>query len=176
MFCDFRWPDFLNQYAPGKIGSTGLAEPKFLNAVTGKNLTFRDGMKLGQKIWNLDHAIWTLQGRHRDMVHFAEYIYRNKSVGVEGPVLGLTGRKNGKWVYFNALGRRMIKSKFEEFKTRFYKLQGWDTESGFPKYKLQGWDTESGFPKRSTLQDHGLSRVADELEQHQKLGKENGGG
>jgi len=162
MFCDFRWPDFLNQYAPGKIGSTGLAEPKFLNAVTGKNLTFRGGMKLGQKIWNLDHAIWTLQGRHRDMVHFAEYIYRNKSVGVEGPVLGLTGRKNGKWVYFNALGRRMIKSKFEEFKTRFY--------------KLQGWDTESGFPKRSTLQDHGLSRVADELEQHQKLGKENRGG
>lgn len=122
LFCDWRWPDFLNMNAPGKTGSTGEAEPKFLNAVTGKNFTFLDGIELGRKIWNLDHAIWTLQGRHRDMVHFAEYIYTKPSEGVEGPVLFLTGRKNGKWIYFNALGRRMNKGKFEEFKTRFYKL------------------------------------------------------
>ena len=114
-------------------------------------------MELGKRIWNLDHAIWTLQGRHRNMVHFAEYIYRNKSVGVEGPVLGLTGRKKGKWIYFNALGRRMIKSKFEEFKTRFY--------------KLQGWDPTSGYPTRSTLDSLDLKHVADELETHGKLAK-----
>jgi aldehyde:ferredoxin oxidoreductase len=54
------------------------------------------------------------------------------------------------------------KSKFEEFKTRFF--------------KLQGWDPESGFPRRSTLQALGLSRVADELERNRKLGKEDGGG
>ena len=60
-FCDWRWPDFLNLYGPGKVGSTGIAEPKFLNAVTGKNFSFLDGIELGRKIWNLDHAIWTLQ-------------------------------------------------------------------------------------------------------------------
>lgn len=158
LFCDWRWPDFLNLQAPGKIGSTGVAEPRFLNAVTGKNLTFLDGIELGKKIWNLDHAIWTLQGRQRDMVHFAEYIYTKPSKGVEGPILFLTGRKNGKWIYFNALGRRMNKGKFEEFKTRFY--------------KLQGWDTSSGYPKRSTLESLGLDYVADELEENNILGKE----
>ncbi len=158
MFCDWRWPDFLNLRAPGKIGSTGEAEPKFLQAVTGKEISFSDGMELGRKIWNLDHAIWTLQGRHRDMVHFAEYIYTQKSKMVEAPVLFLPGRKNGKWDYYNMLGRRMEKQKFEEFKTRFY--------------TLQGWDTKTGYPKRSTLETLGLSHVADELESHGKLGLE----
>lgn len=158
LFCDWRWPDFLNMNAPGKIGSTGEAEPRFLNAVTGKNFTFLDGMELGRKIWNIDHAIWTLQGRQRDMVHFAEYIYTKPSKGVEGPILFLTGRKNGKWVYFNALGRRMNKGKFEEFKTRFY--------------KLQGWDIATGYPTRGTLKSLGLEHVADELERNGKLGKE----
>ena len=157
LFCDWRWPDFLNMNAPGKIGSTGEAEPRFLNAVTGKKFTFLDGIELGRKIWNLDHAIWTLQGRHRDMVHFAEYIYSKPSVGVEGLILYLTGRENGKWVYFNALGRRMDKEKFEEFKTRFY--------------KLQGWDTSTGYPTRNTLESLGLGYVVDELEEHRKLGK-----
>jgi aldehyde:ferredoxin oxidoreductase len=35
LFCDGRWPDFLNLYAPSKIGSIGQAEPKFFKAVTG---------------------------------------------------------------------------------------------------------------------------------------------
>jgi len=76
LYCDWRWPDFLNPYAHDKIGSTGEAEPMYLNAVTGNKFTFLDGMELGRKIWNFDNAIWTLQGRHRDMVHFADYIYR----------------------------------------------------------------------------------------------------
>jgi aldehyde:ferredoxin oxidoreductase len=70
----------------------------------------------------------------------------------------LTGRKNGKWDYYNMLGRRMEKEKFEEFKTRFY--------------KLQGWDTTSGYPTRKTLGSMGLDFVADELEKNGKLGKE----
>jgi aldehyde:ferredoxin oxidoreductase len=92
------------------------------------------------------------------MVHFAEYIYRNKSVGVEGPILGLTGRRNGKWEYINVLGRRMDKEKFERFKTRFY--------------RLQGWDPATGYPVRSTLEALDLAHVANELEEHGKLGKE----
>jgi len=127
LFCDWRWPDFVNRRAPGNVGSTGEAEPKFLNAVTGKNLTFLDGIELGKKIWNLDHAIWTLQGRHRDMVRFADFVYH-----------------------------RVDKDRFEAFKTRFY--------------ALQGWDTQTGFPKRRTLAHMGLGYVADELKAQGKLG------
>jgi aldehyde:ferredoxin oxidoreductase len=158
LFCDWRWPDFLNLQAADKIGSTGMAEPKFFKAVTGKNFSFLDGIKLGRKIWNLDHAVWTLQGRHRDMVHFANYIYNKPSSGVEGPILYLPGRKNGKWDYINVLGRFIDKKKFEEFKTRFY--------------QLQGWDTTTGYPTASTLKSLGLAHVADELKTKGKLGKE----
>ncbi len=125
LFCDWRWPDFVNERGPGKVGSTGEAEPKFLNAVTGKNLTFLEGIELGKKIWNLDHAIWTLQGRHRDMVRFADFV-------------------------------RIDTDRFEEFKTHFY--------------TLQGWNTDTGFPTRNTLAGMGLDYVADELETHGKLG------
>ena len=152
LFCDFRWPDFVNPNAPQKIGSTGKSEPQFLNAVTGKNVTFADGMALGRKIWNLDHAIWTLQGRHRDMVHFADYIYKVPFKGFSFmPV-----RDDGKWRYADISGRSIDKGKFEEFKSRFY--------------QLEGWATDTGYPKRSTLTSLGLEYVADELAKHAKLG------
>jgi aldehyde:ferredoxin oxidoreductase len=157
LFCDWRWPDFLNLYASNKVGSTGEAEPKFFNTVTGKNFSFLDGIKLGKKIWNLDQAIWTLQGRHRDMVHFAEFVYRRPAVGTDGPVHCMPARGNGKWQYVNMLGRTINKNKFEEFKTRFY--------------KLQGWDTTTGYPTRQTLESMNMAYVADELEKNNKLGK-----
>jgi len=65
----------INLNRPDKRGSTPEAEPKFLKAVTGIDLSFEESMELGRKIWNLDNCIWALQGRHRDMLQFAEYIY-----------------------------------------------------------------------------------------------------
>jgi len=32
------------------------AEPKFYNAVTGKNISYRDGMEIGRKVWNIQNA------------------------------------------------------------------------------------------------------------------------
>ncbi len=157
-FCDWRWPDFLNLYGPGKVGSTGIAEPKFLNAVTGKNFTFLDGIELGRKIWNLDHAVWTLQGRHRDMVHFADYFYTQRSFTFDGHLEYMPGRKDGKWSYIKTMGRHFDKEKFEEFKTRFY--------------KLQGWDTATGYPTGATLESIDLGYVADDLKKQGKLGRE----
>jgi aldehyde:ferredoxin oxidoreductase len=153
LFCDYRWPDFYNPYAPAKIGSTGESESKFLNAVTGKQYTFLDGIELGRKIWNLDQAIWTLQGRHRDMVHFADYIYNVPHKGFSF----MPGRKDGKWDYVNISGRCIDIKKFEEFKTLFY--------------QLEGWDPDTGYPTRSTLKSLNLGYVADELEKNGKLGK-----
>jgi aldehyde:ferredoxin oxidoreductase len=157
LFCDWRWPDFINVHAPDNTGSTGQAEPMFLKAVTGKDFSFLDGIELGRRIWNLDHAIWTLQGRHRDMVHFAEFIYRKPAYGSDGPVHCLPGRVNGEWQYIDTVGRRIDKQKFEGFKTAFY--------------KLQGWDETSGYPTRSTLESLSLGHVADELDKNDRLGR-----
>ncbi|MCX5896433.1 MAG: aldehyde ferredoxin oxidoreductase, partial [Proteobacteria bacterium] len=115
--------------------------------------SFAESIELGRKIWTLDNAIWTLQGRHRDMVQFADYIYdKPNTVKFIMPV-----NENGQWEYNPVGGRLIDRAQFEEFKTRYY--------------TLEGWDTESGWPKRSTLEALGLKSVADELESKEKLGK-----
>ncbi len=159
LFCDSRWPDFVNIHRPDNIGSTGIAEPKYVKAVTGKDFSFQDGIVLGRKIWNLDHAIWTLQGRHRDMVHFVDNIYNKRPLfPADVPNAYMPGKENGKWDYYGYSRRTLDRAKFDEFKTRFY--------------RLQGWDENSGYPKRSTLESLGLSYVADELEKCNRIGIE----
>lgn len=167
-FCDWQWPDFINPYSPDKIGSTGEAEPKFINAVTGAALTFLDGIEMGRKIWNLDRAIWTLQGRHRDLERFAEYIYRGVESGQPGtgsnhflPCYTLAeGASEYQWDYKNvrAKTRKIDRELFEDFKTRFF--------------QFEGWDPDTGYPSRQTLEQLGLGYVADELQKRGKLGKD----
>ena len=153
LLCDNRWPNFINSYAPDMIGSTGEAEPLFFNIVTGNNFTFLDGIELGRKIWNLDNAIWTLQGRHRDMVQFADYIYDIPAGSTDKTFFV---RKDGSWNASGIEPRTVDRQKFEEFKTLFY--------------NMQGWDTASGYPTRATLESLGLGYVADELEKNGRLG------
>jgi aldehyde:ferredoxin oxidoreductase len=158
LFCNNRWPDFVNIYSPDGSGATGLAEPRYVKAVTGKDLSFEDGMELGRKVWNLDHAIWTLQGRHRDMVHFADNVYEELPLFPAGsiPDVHMPGKESGQWGFYGYSQRTLDRDKFEEFKTRFY--------------ELQGWDTATGYPTRAALESLGLGYVAAELEENGKLG------
>jgi aldehyde:ferredoxin oxidoreductase len=93
------------------------------------------------------------------MVHFADYYYNKKGGGTGGDVPNayLPGLKDGVWDYRGYSRRKFDRAKFEEFKTIFY--------------KLQGWDTESGYPTKATLESMDLGYVADELENKGKLGK-----
>ena len=87
--CSFVESDY------GKTGLTPDYETKFFQAVTGKNWSFADCMKIGQKIWNMDRAIWILQGRTRDMEKFAPFMAKP---GVAGGSK-LPSHKSGAWVY-----------------------------------------------------------------------------
>ncbi len=153
LFCDFLYPDFLNMVTADNRGMVGQGEPKFFNAVTGKDFSFVDGIDLGKKIWALDNAIWTLQGRHRDMVCFADYIY-NEPLKMTAYV---PGTKDGQWQYINVKNRTIDKDKFEAWKTKYY--------------KFEGWDPKTGWPTRKSLKALGLEYVADELEANQRLGR-----
>lgn len=160
LFCNNRWPDFLNVNSPDQMGATGVAEPAYVKAVTGTDISFEDGIEIGRKIWNLDHAIWTLQGRHRDMVHFTDHIYDDQSLfpvdaGLEN--VYMPGKEDGKWGFYGYSERTLDRAKFEEFKTLFY--------------ELQGWDPATGYPTRPALEALGLGYVADELETQGKLGE-----
>jgi aldehyde:ferredoxin oxidoreductase len=163
LFCDLKWPDFYNTNTPSLEGATAsedAGEQVFWNAVTGNKLTFEDGIELGRRIWNLDNAIWVLQGRHRDMVHFSPYIYETKfERGELFPFYMWPCRdEKGEWKYTDLMGRSLDKGKFEGWKTIFY--------------HLEGWNTKTGWPKRSTLEKMDMKFVADTLEGAGRLGKE----
>jgi aldehyde:ferredoxin oxidoreductase len=158
-FCDWAWGDYFNQYGPNGRGMTGEGEPKFFNAVTGNKLTFDEGMEIGRKIWNLDRAIWILQGRTREMEVFTGYNYDQGAVPgyttYEAPYV-MPVFENNEWSYKSVAGRKLDRQKVEDWKTKFY--------------TVEGWDTKTGWPTRATLSKLGLDFVADELQKNQKLG------
>lgn len=151
LFCDWVWPQFFTPNRADKHGTTPEGEPRFFHAVTGKNISFVEGMELGRKIWNLDRSIWVLQGRHRDMEVHAGYVY---TVPTESPYY-VPVYKSGKWTYDANVGRVLNKTKFEEWKTRFY--------------NFEDWNSANGWPKRKTLESLGLKKVADTMQTRNKL-------
>jgi aldehyde:ferredoxin oxidoreductase len=151
-FCDWAYANFINPSSKNGEGYTPEAEPKFYNAVSGKHITFEDGMEMGRKIWNLDRAIWALQGRHRDQEVFSGYVYDLKTdVPYMLPIF-----KDGVWSYDPCMGRKLDRTKFEDWKTRYF--------------TFEGWDPKTGWPTQETLSKLGLDNVAAELKAAGKLG------
>jgi aldehyde:ferredoxin oxidoreductase len=103
-------------------------------------------------IWNLDRSIWVLQGRHRDMEIFSDYVY---DVPTTTPYL-LPVYENGEWRYDPNVERTLDRDQFEEWKTKYY--------------TIEGWNTSSGWPTRATLEELDLNHVADKLEAAGRLG------
>ena len=150
-FCGWRWPMCITCTTEDRRGPTPQAEEKFWNAVTGQNMSFADSMEVGHKIYTLDRSIWILQGRHRNMEVFPDYVYDQPTRGSEMPMY-----IDGKWTYDNGAGRTLDREKFEDWKTRFY--------------KFEGYNPENGYPTRKTLEKMNLKKVADLLEKRDKLG------
>ena len=72
--------------------------------------------------------------------------------------VGLTPEPFGdgsKWAYQEVKDMFLDKQSFEEWKTKFY--------------SLEGWDSANGWPTKSTLEGPGLGHVADELVSKAKI-------
>lgn len=152
LYCDWAFPRVFNWNRADMRGFTPEAEPRIFNAVTGADLSFDEGMEKGGMIWNLDRSIWALQGRHRDMEVFSDYVYE---VPTSSPY-PLPVYENGEWSYSDNLDRTLDRELFEEWKTKYF--------------ALEGWNTDSGWPTRATLEGLSLGNVADKLEAAGKLG------
>jgi aldehyde:ferredoxin oxidoreductase len=146
--CDWVWPYLINYADPdGDLtGATPDFEPQFFKAVTGRDMSYEESIELGRRIFTLDRAIWHLQGRTREQEVFPEWVY---SVPNNAPYL-LPVYEDGAWSYSPCLDRVLDRERFEDLKTRFY--------------ELEGWDPQSGCPTRATLESFDLGSVADELE------------
>lgn len=155
LLCDWVFGNSYNPLAPDRRGASPEAEPKFISAVTGKKISFVDGIEIGRKIWNLKRAIFVLQGRNRDNEKFSGYMYRpGASSAHNSPSIPVYD--GAKWDWVNCSDLYLDEDGFERWKTTFY--------------ELEGWDPRNGYPKRATLEKLGLRHVADVLESKKRLG------
>jgi aldehyde:ferredoxin oxidoreductase len=153
LFCD--QPNLFPSFIEGETNTSGITpegEPMFWNAITGQNMSFADSMVVGRKIWNLDRAIWVLQGRHRDQEKFTGCMLKPGMAGGTA----LPSYADGKWSYQKMKDRFLKADSVEQFKTTYY--------------GVEGWDPKSGWPTRATLEKLGMKNVADELAAKGKLG------
>jgi aldehyde:ferredoxin oxidoreductase len=95
-----------------------------------------------------------MAGRRRDKEQFAPFMY------MPGATFMSLGDKpvyqNGKWSFENQADLYLDKAGVESFKTHFY--------------KLEGWDADTGWPTRKTLEGLNLKKVADTMAKKGKLG------
>ena len=71
-------------------------------------------------------------------------------------MLPMYDEKTKKWSYSTGEGRKLDRARFEEWKTNFY--------------KFEGFNTANGWPTRKTLEAMGLKKVADVMQGKGKLG------
>jgi aldehyde:ferredoxin oxidoreductase len=155
LLCDWVFGNFYNPASQGGRGATPQAEPAFISAVTGKNISFVEGIETGRKIWNLVRAIFVMQGRTREIEKFSGYMYKpGASCAHNSPSLPVYNE--GEWSWKNCSDLYLSEEGVERWKTAFY--------------TLEGWNSKTGYPKRQTLESLGLKDVADVLQSRGKLG------
>lgn len=155
--CDWGpWPAFVNidATAGDNVGTSPEAEDRFFNAVTGKNRTFTEGMEVGRKIFNLDRAVWILQGRHRDAEVFTGYVYTIEAAGSTSKRLPVH-MADGTWEIQVLDDMFLDRDGVNAFLDNYY--------------TLEGWEPSTGYPTRATLEGLGLGNVADVLQTAGKL-------
>lgn len=155
LLCDWVFGNFYNPVSEGGRGASPEAEPAFINAVTGKNVSFIHGISTGQKIWTLVRAILVLQGRNRSIEKFSGYMYRPGASAAHNqpsiPVYDGT-----EWAWKDCSNLFLSEEGVERWKTAFY--------------ECEGWDPQTGYPRREILEKLGLKHVADILQSRGKLG------
>jgi len=152
--CEMLLPSFMAQSADGIAGPSPELEYRYYQAVTGSKQTLADTIETGRKIWNMERAIRVMAGRHRDKEQFAPFMFMpgaTFALGMSKPVY-----QDGKWSFENQDDLYLDRDGVEEFKTNFY--------------RSEGWDVATGRPKRNTLEELGMNKVADVMAARGKLG------
>ena len=123
--CDWIYPIF-SSYATGDRGGDTSAESQLLAAVTGEPFSEEELNRVGERVWNLGRAIMVREGRTREEDTFHETYFSDR------------------------YGEKAVsRGDFEEAKTQYY--------------QLRGWDEKTGWPTREKLYQLGLPEVAEGL-------------
>ena len=102
----------------------------------------------------MERAIRVMAGRDRGKEQFTPFMY------MPGATFMSLGNKpiytNGKWSFEDQSDLYLDKEGVESFKTHFY--------------KLEGWDANTGWPTRNTLEGLNLKKIADIMANKGRLG------
>jgi aldehyde:ferredoxin oxidoreductase len=147
--CDLRWTMADINRAKGATGDS-VTEAQVYSAITGKEIDEAGLTLTGERIFNLQRAIFIRQGwqgRQNDSI--LDYFFTTplKKGDVFISPESLVPGQNGE--IFSRIGRVLDKNEFENMKTEYY---------GY-----RDWDTATGFPTRAKLNELDLKDVSDDL-------------
>lgn len=128
ILCDFLWPVIWVRYADNHVGDPTL-EGQVFSAITGRE-TDEEGMnKFGERIFNLQRAILMREGwGGRQGDRLLDYLYERPLKTYRFDAECLVPGKNGEPV--SRKGEVVEREKFEQMKSEYYELRGWDISSG----------------------------------------------
>jgi aldehyde:ferredoxin oxidoreductase len=134
VLCDVHWPMTVTSAGNpgGHVGDPTL-ESRIFSAITGKETSEEELYRTGERIFNLQRAIQVREGwGGRDGDGVLEYffthpleqgdVFFNPDAIMPGP--------DGKII--SRLGKALDRDGFERMKDDYYRLRGWDTETGLP--------------------------------------------
>jgi len=128
ILCDFLWPILWVRYSEDHIGDTSL-ESKILSAVTGKEVDEEGLNRMGERIFNLQRAIFTREGRvGRECENLLEVFYTTPLQKEHLNRHCLVPGKDGEPI--SRKGSVVERTEFEKIKSEYYGLRGWDLASG----------------------------------------------
>ena len=153
ILCDFLWPIIFIRGTEGHAGDPTI-ESQVFSAVTGTEADEEELNKLGERIFNLQRAVYLREGwggRQGDRLLDAFYKIPIESVRFDPDCL-VPGKGDEP---FSRKGAVVEAEKFEKMKSEYYELRGWDVPSGLPTMtklqELELGDVASDLAKRGLL-------------------------
>jgi len=136
ILCDFLWPIIWVRFADDHTGDPAM-ESRVLSAITGKEIDEAGLNRIGERIFNLQRAILLRQGwGGRQGDRLLDYLHDEPLSFVFFTPDCIVPGKNGEIV--SRKGAKIDRADFENLKSEYYVLRGWDVESGLPTEKKLG--------------------------------------
>jgi aldehyde:ferredoxin oxidoreductase len=134
----------------GDAAGIPVRESEVYSAITGKETDEEGLYRKGERIFNVQRAIMLRQGRPgREGDKLLDY-YHDVPLSQDELHLNVNGLAPGRdGEVISKIGTVLDRDKFEDMKSEYY--------------GLRGWDIESGYPTRNKLNELGLQDVAADL-------------
>jgi aldehyde:ferredoxin oxidoreductase len=133
--CDFAWPVYDDASQPDHAGDPGLERALF-TAVTGVALSQQDFDVIAERIFTLYRCILLREGRRGrvdDTLPEFMFIERDEMIadvfGMYNPDLFLPGKGDE---IISRKGRAVDRDQFKTIMDEYYRLRGWDVQTGIP--------------------------------------------